>query len=329
MKIRVIGSGSWGCALAQVLQDNQQEVLIYGIDPQQVEDINVNHKNSKFFEHVILNKDLKATSNFDDVLDADIVLLAVPVMAIEHVCLQLKEKLQHPVIVINVAKGFHPENHLRLSVVIKSILQGKVKEVVSLIGPSHAEETVLRMLTCINAVCENEEVSKEIQQLFSNDYFRVYRQSDVVGAEIGVAIKNVMAIASGIIEGLGEGDNAKAALMTRGLAEITRYGLAHGAKSETYLGLTGVGDLIVTCTSKHSRNFQAGYQIGKEDSAENFIKNNTKTVEGIKSAKAVYEEAKKLNISMPITEQVYRVLYENEKPSNTIKLLMKRDLKAE
>jgi glycerol-3-phosphate dehydrogenase (NAD(P)+) len=205
----------------------------------------------------------------------------------------------------------------------------KLRAVVSLIGPSHAEEVILRKLTVINAVSEDEEAAKIIQKLFSNDYFRVYRNTDVIGAEVGVAMKNVMAIASGILEGIGQGDNAKAALMTRGLAEMTRFGVRQGGREETFLGLDGVGDLIVTCTSRHSRNFMAGYQIGLDGGAEKFLKENKKTVEGILACKVVHEEALRQGIELPITAQVYAVLYENKKPAEALAGLMNRELKAE
>lgn len=185
------------------------------------------------------------------------------------------------------------------------------------------------MLTTVNAVSSDEESAKIVQELFSNSYFRVYTNTDVIGAEIGVAIKNVMAIASGILSGIGQGDNARAALMTRGLAEIARYGVFFGGKPETFLGLDGVGDLIVTCTSVHSRNFQAGLKIGKDNSALEFLKNNKYTVEGIKACKVVYEESIKNNIVMPITEQVYKILYEGKKPTDAVEDLMSRDLKSE
>lgn len=329
MKIRILGSGSWGTALAQVLADNGQDVVIWGKNPDEIADLQL-HRNTRYFPDVLINPEIKATNEVSVLNEADILLLAVPTGAIEAVCHQINEVLDHPVLVINVAKGFHPQTHQRLSVVIRETLDtDKLTDVVSLIGPSHAEEVILRLLTSVNAVSENEESARRIQELFSNDYFRVYRNTDVIGAETGVAIKNIMALASGILTGLGEGDNARAALMTRGLAEMSRYGTAQGGRAETYLGLTGVGDLIVTCTSKHSRNFQAGYLIGEHDSADIFWKTNTKTVEGVKAAKVIYEESIKKHISMPITEQVYRVLYENEKPSRAIKLLMARELKSE
>lgn len=329
MKIRILGTGSWGSALAQVLADNGHDVMMWGIDASEVNDIENNHHNSRYFE-VEMNHDVHATMDISCVTDADVILIAVPVMALESVVEKIAPLLDHPVIFINVAKGFHPVTHERLSVVMERIIPASMrKAIVSLIGPSHAEEVILRMLTSVNAVSDNEEEAQMIQELFSNSYFRVYRNTDIVGAEIGVALKNVMAIASGILEGVGQGDNARAALMTRGLAEMTRYGVAHGGRAETYLGLDGVGDLIVTCTSMHSRNFTAGLQIGKEGSAENFWKENRRTVEGVAACKVVYEQAKAEGIEMPIVNEVYAVLYEGKSPSEAISALMGRSLKSE
>ena len=329
MKIRILGTGSWGSALAQVVADNGHDVMMWGIDAAEVNDIENNHHNSKYFE-VEMNHDVHATQDISCVKDADVILIAVPVMALESVVEQIAPLLDHPVTFINVAKGFHPVTHERLSVVMERIIPSSMrKAIVSLIGPSHAEEVILRMLTSVNAVSDNEQQAQMIQELFSNSYFRVYRNTDVIGAEIGVALKNVMAIASGILEGVGQGDNARAALMTRGLAEMTRYGVAHGGKAETYLGLDGVGDLIVTCTSIHSRNFTAGLQIGKDGSAENFWKENKRTVEGVAACKVVYEQAKAEGIEMPIVNEVYAVLYEGKSPAEAISALMGRSLKSE
>ena len=329
MRIRILGTGSWGSALAQVVADNGHDVMMWGIDAAEVNDIENNHHNSKYFE-VEMNHDVHATQDINCVKDADVILIAVPVMALESVVEQIAPLLDHPVTFINVAKGFHPVTHERLSVVMERIIPSSMrKAIVSLIGPSHAEEVILRMLTSVNAVSDNEQQAQMIQELFSNSYFRVYRNTDVIGAEIGVALKNVMAIASGILEGVGQGDNARAALMTRGLAEMTRYGVAHGGKAETYLGLDGVGDLIVTCTSMHSRNFTAGLQIGKDGSAENFWKENKRTVEGVAACKVVYEQAKAEGIEMPIVNEVYAVLYEGKSPAEAISALMGRSLKSE
>ncbi len=329
MKITVLGTGSWGTALAQVLADNGQEVLMWGISEEEVNDLNQNHHNSKYFEAPV-NENVKATMDLTDAKDSDVLLAAVPTMALENVLTQVAGIAEKPVIVINVAKGFHPVSHKRLSEVIREIMpKDKLKAVVSLIGPSHAEEVIIRLMTAINAVSDDEEAARTVQELFSNEYFRVYRNDDVIGAEVGVALKNVIAIASGILEGIGQGDNARAALMTRGLAEMTRFGTAMGGREETYLGLDGVGDLIVTCTSRHSRNFMAGYQIGCDGGAAKFFAENKKTVEGVFACKVVYEEAEKRGIEMPITEQIYAVLYEGKDPKEAARSLMARKLKPE
>lgn len=326
----VIGSGSWGTALAQVLADNHQSVMLYGVMEQEVNDINQNHKNSKYFEDVEINDSLQATTDINCVKEADVVLLAVPTIAIESVCQQIDPLLTKKVIIVNVSKGFHPETNERMSQVIRrTISEDKLSSVVSLIGPSHAEEVIIRLLTTIDAVSLDEEDAKTIQNLFSNNYLRIYTGTDEVGSELGVAIKNVMAIASGIIAGLGYQDNTRAALITRGLQEMIRYGTFFGGNPQTFVGLTGIGDLIVTCTSIHSRNFQAGYTIGKENDAKAFLANNTKTVEGIRTAKIVHRVAKEHGILMPICEEVYQILYEGKEPALCASDLMLRELKEE
>lgn len=330
MKTVVIGSGSWGTALAQVLGDNKEEVIIYGIEKSEIDDINLNHENSKYFEGVELNPNLKATDDITVVKDADIVLLAVPTFAIEGICLQIDPYLKNNIIVVNVSKGFHPETSERMSEVIRRCISKEhLSSVVSLIGPSHAEEVVIRLLTTIDAVSLKEEDAQAIQRTFSNNYLRIYTGDDEIGSELGVAIKNVMAIASGILSGLGYQDNTRAALITRGLQEMIRYGVFFGGKQQTFMGLTGIGDLIVTCTSVHSRNFEAGYQIGKENDVTNFLKYNKKTVEGVRTAKIVHKVAKENNIDMPICEEVYQILFEGKEPKTCANDLMLRELKKE
>lgn len=330
MKTVVIGSGSWGTGLGQVLCDNGREVIIYGNCKEQIEDIEQNHRNAMFFEDVQLNPDLHATMDVNVVKDADVVVLSVPTIAIESVCRQIDPLLKGKVIIVNTSKGFHPETNERMSQVIRRFISEEhLSSVVSLIGPSHAEEVVIRMLTTICAVSLRHEDAVVIQELFSNDYFRVYTGSDEIGSEVGVALKNAIAVASGVLSGLGYGDNTRAALMTRGLAEMIRFGTAMGGKPETFMGLTGIGDLIVTCSSRHSRNFQAGYEIGKANDAQAFWKYNKKTVEGVRTAKVVYELAQQMHIDMPITSEIYKVLYENKDPKQSARDLMLRDLKPE
>lgn len=330
MKTVVIGSGSWGTALAQVLADNQQPVQLVGVNQDEVNDINLNHRNSKYFPGVELNKDLHATTDYSVLKDADIVLLAVPTQAIESVATQAASYLEKQVIVINVAKGFNPKTDERMSEVIRRVVPAeKLKSVVSLIGPSHAEEVVVRQLTSIDAVSQSLKDASTVQELFSNHYLRIYTGDDEIGSELGVAIKNVMAIASGIIAGLGYKDNTRAALITRGLQEMIRFGTHFGGRHETFIGLTGVGDLIVTCSSENSRNFQAGKQIGQENDVRHFLETNTKTTEGIRTAKVVHDIALKEHIEMPICEEVYQILFNGKEPKECANDLMLRNLKKE
>lgn len=330
MKTAVIGTGSWGTALAQVLADNGQDVILYGIDAGEIRDINENHRNSKFFPEVVLNPALKATGDLQEAADADIILLAVPSAAIAPVTRRVAEVLKKKAIWINVAKGFNPGTNERLSVVLRrEIPSEKLSSVVSLIGPSHAEEVVERQLTTIDAVSLKEEDAKTVQKLFSNGYMRIYTGTDEIGSEFGAAVKNVMAIASGIIAGLGYKDNTRAALITRGLQEMIRFGTHFGGEYKTFIGLTGVGDLIVTCSSWNSRNFQAGYQIGRENDVKHFLETNKKTTEGIRTAKIVHDLAKQEGIDVPICEEVYQILYEGKEPKLCASDLMLRDLKKE
>lgn len=330
MKTAIIGSGSWGTALGQVLADNNQPVELIGVVEEEVDDINNNHKNSKYFPNTELNPNLKATTNWDAVKDADIVLLAVPTQAIESVAKKAAEYIDHPVIFVNVAKGFNPGSDERMSEVIRRVVpEEKISSVVSLIGPSHAEEVVERQLTSIDAISLRGSDAEEVQKLFSNEYLRIYTGDDEIGSELGAAVKNVMAIASGIIHGLGYKDNTRAALITRGLQEMIRFGTHFGGKPKTFIGLTGIGDLIVTCSSENSRNFQAGSQIGRENDVNHFLETNTKTTEGVRTAKVVHDLAVRENIDMPICEEVYQILYEGKEPKNCANDLMLRDLKKE
>lgn len=330
MKIVVIGSGSWGSALSQVLIDQKLNVVLYGNNVEEITEINTYHTNKLYFKDITLPENLHATTDINTVEDADMIVLSVPTLAIEGVCQEIDAMIKKQVIIVNTSKGFHPETFERMSDVIrKNIASKHLSSVVSLIGPSHAEEVVQRMLTSICAVSRSVEDARVVQKQFSNEYLRVYTGNDEIGAEIGVALKNAIALASGILSGLGYGDNTRAALMTRGLAEMTRFGEALGGRKETFTGLSGMGDLIVTCTSQHSRNFQAGFAIGENNDASTFLKQNTKTVEGIRTVKAVHEIAQQKKIKMPIIEEIYKVLFENAKPSQSAKNLMLRDLKDE
>lgn len=330
MKVAIIGSGAWGTALGQVLVDNDHEVIIYGVEEKEVNDINLG-LNTKYFDDYKLDLRLKATLSMQEALtNSDYVLLAVPSKMVRIASSMINKHLDHKVSVINVAKGLDEDSKELLSDAIKQeIDKSKLNGVVTLIGPSFAIEVIRRIQTTICAVSKNKKIAKEVQSLFSNKYFRVYTLEDEIGAQYGASLKNIMALASGMISGLNLGENTKASLITRGLLEMSRYGIRMSAKKETFMGLTGLGDLVLTCSTEKSRNFSAGKIIGLNDGIKDFMETNTKTVEGIRTCKLAYLEAKKLKIDVPIIEAVYKILFEDKKPSETIDELMLRSLKEE
>lgn len=329
--ITVVGAGSWGTALAQVLCDNKNNVMLYDLNQDVVNDINQNHQNSRFFADLKLPSSLVATTNLKEALkDAQMILLSVPTKVIRDVLKSINQELDHSVIIINASKGIEPGTHKRVSEIVKEEIDpNHLEAFVALTGPSHAEEVIERAVTTVTCASTVAEKANIIQEMFNNQYFRVYRVNDLIGVEIGGSIKNVIALAAGIIAGLGYGDNAKAALITRGLVEIKRLGTAVGANEETFSGLSGLGDLIVTCTSVHSRNWQAGYKIGSGSDLQEAIDSMTMVVEGVRTCQATYEMAQALQIEMPIVETVYEVIFNKLDPRVAIAQLMTRDMKPE
>ena len=333
MNITVLGTGAWGSALSYALcKDPENRVLMYGICKEEIDDINLNHRNSHFFDDVTLPDAITATDDPELALkDASVLLVATPSSQINNIVDLIVAHCRTCPLIINVIKGFDPLTGEGIAFLIEKRLKGKIdtKGVVSLVGPSFAHDVIHDDLTAICAVSQDKEAAKFVQRLFSSVCFRVYVQTDVVGAEIGAGMKNIIAIASGIMEGLGYHDNTRSALITRGLAEITRFGMAKGAHASTFLGLTGVGDLTLTCSSHRSRNYTLGLEIGKEDDAAPVLARNTKTVEGVLAAKTIHLFAEKEGIEVPITDAVYAVLYEGKKPSIAVGELMTRSLKEE
>lgn len=329
--VTVVGAGSWGTALAQVLCDNGNQVKLYDLNQEIVNDINANHQNSRFFKELTLPQNLTATTNLSEALkETDMILLSVPTKVIREVLKDINQALHHPVVIINASKGIEPGTHKRVSeIVSEEICSENLVAFVALSGPSHAEEVIERAVTTVTCAATVPDIANEIQTLFNNQYFRVYRVDDLIGVEVGGSIKNVIALAAGIIAGLGYGDNAKAALITRGLVEIKRLGIAIGANEETFGGLSGLGDLIVTCTSVHSRNWQAGYKIGSGSNLQEAIDSMTMVVEGVRTCQATYELAHALEIDMPIVETVYKVIFDRLDPTVAISKLMTRDMKPE
>lgn len=333
-KIAVLGAGSWGSVLAKVLVENGHEVALWSNSQAQVDELNQQHTNAKYLPDLIYPEALKATTDLKAaVKDAGTVLFVVPTKVIRLVAQQLIEVLEElgtKPLIVHASKGLELGSHKRISEVIAEEIPTKYRSgMVVLSGPSHAEEVARQDITLITAASEDLANAKKVQSLFMNDYLRIYTNSDVVGVETGAAFKNVIAIGAGALHGLGYGDDAKAALMTRGLAEISRLGVSFGADPLTFIGLSGVGDLIVTCTSVHSRNWRAGDQLGQGKSLEDVIANMGMVIEGINTCKAAYELAQQKGIEMPITQAIYNVLYKQADIKSEIANLMQREGKTE
>ncbi|MDF0480384.1 NAD(P)H-dependent glycerol-3-phosphate dehydrogenase [Vagococcus sp. PNs007] len=329
-KIAVLGPGSWGTALAKVLVENGHDVTIWGHNPEQLVEINDSHTNHHYLPDIALPEGLKANADLKTcVSGADAILFVVPTKAIRSVSKQLVEVMDTKPVIIHASKGLEQGTHLRISEILKDEIGDKCKDVVVLSGPSHAEEVAVKDITTITAASEDLNYAEYVQSIFMNDYFRIYTNTDVIGVETGAALKNIIALGSGAIHGLGFGDNAKAAIMTRGLAEISRLGVAMGADPLTFIGLSGVGDLIVTCTSIHSRNWRAGDLLGKGHNLDEILENMGMIVEGVSTTKAAYELASELNVEMPITTAIYDVLYNNQDVNVAAKNIMLRDGRSE
>ncbi len=330
-KIAVLGPGSWGTALAQVLSENGHEVNLWGNNPAQIDEINTYHTNRHYLPDIKIPENIKGIKDLQEAITGmDAILFVVPTKAIRIVAQEVAKTVENKPYIIHASKGLEQDTHKRISEVLaEEIPAEKRQEIIVLSGPSHAEEVAVRDITTITAACEVEAAAKYVQQLFMNDYFRIYTNNDVIGVETGAALKNIIAIGAGAIAGLGFGDDAKAAIMTRGLAEISRLGVAMGANPLTFIGLSGVGDLIVTCTSVHSRNWRAGNMLGKGKSLDEILDNMGMIVEGVATTKAAMELSQQLGVDMPITETIYRVLYEGKNIQQAAKDIMLRDGKVE
>lgn len=330
-KIAVLGAGSWGSALANVLFENGHEVIMWTRDEKQKEEINTNHTNQHYLTDFTFPKELKATVDLKEAVSGvEAILFVIPTKGIRALAKQVNTLLDQKVTVIHASKGLEESSFKRISTILSEELSAEyLNGAVALSGPSHAEEVVAKDLTTITAASTVSEAATFVQKLFINEYFRVYTNTDIIGVEIGAALKNIIALGAGVISGLGYGDNAKAGLVTRGLAEISRLGVALGADPITFMGLSGVGDLIVTCTSPHSRNWRAGNQIGKGKAVPDILEDMGMVVEGISTTKAAFELAQEHGIDMPITEAIYNVVYKNGLVKDEILSLMQREGKAE
>ena len=326
--IGITGAGSWGTALATVLAGKGQRVRIWDIDERHLRSMEEHRENVDYLPGVPLDDNIEITYTTEAALkDADVVLFSAPAQHFREALTSALEYIGNAAIVINVAKGIEQKSLKRMSEIAAEHLD--LDRYVVLSGPSHAEEVGRRLPTTVAAASYDLKAAEAVQDLFMTDRFRVYTTEDVVGVELGGALKNIIALGAGISDGMGFGDNAKAALMTRGLAEITRLGIKLGARPETFAGLTGTGDLIVTCTSMHSRNRRCGIMIGEGMSPEEATKKVGMVVEGMFTTEAAYELARRENVEMPITEAIYRAIKGEITAAEAVGLLMGRTRKHE
>lgn len=326
--IAFLGGGSFGTALAIMLSKKGHYIRIWDRSSVVIEDINIKKENIKYLPNIVIPNTIKAYENIDEAVNgADYVVLSVPSHVIRQICRNIAGLLNKSQIIICIAKGIEEGTGKRLSEVIGEELPKNAAVIIS--GPSHAEEVALDIPTAVVASSLEMKCAEKIQDLFMTNKFRVYTNDDIIGVEVGGAVKNIIALAAGISDGIGFGDNTKAALMTRGMREITRIGLRLGGRPETFSGLTGMGDMIVTCTSMHSRNRRAGILIGQGKSPSEAVKEIGMVVEGIKACSAFYELKEKIGVSMPITNELYNVLFNNKEPKYAVYELMTRDKKHE
>ena len=334
-KIAVLGAGSWGTVLGSMLADKGYEIVLYGNNAKVNDEVNQHHTNEHYMKNWQVNQTVTATGDLNQALkDAEIVLFVLPTQAIRSVAQNVSKVLQKTnakPLIVTATKGIEPGSKKLISEILtEEIYPDDEDKIVAISGPSHAESVAQKDLTAISCASTSRENAQKVQQLFSNDYFRLYTNSDLIGVEVAGAVKNVIAIAAGILVGKHYGDDAKAALMTRGLAEITRLGVNYfGADPMTFSGLSGIGDLIVTCTSVNSRNWRCGKQLGEGKSLDYILQNMGQVVEGATTVKAVHELCQEKQIDMPISEAIYRVLYLNSNVDDEITKMMGRSPKQE
>lgn len=331
MKIAVIGGGSWGTALTLVLRMNGHVVRCYTIEQATIDDVREKGENSRYLPGIKIPDDILFTMNIGQALDGvEVIVNAVPSQVTRQVVPMVKQNLKDDnQIWVTVSKGIENKSYLRISQVIHEVGNVPLDQIVVLSGPSHAEEVSRNIPTAVVAASTDIETAKQVQKIFMTSYLRVYANPDIIGVELGGALKNIIALAAGICDGAGFGDNTKAALMTRGLVEITRLGVIMGAQNKTFAGLSGMGDLIVTCMSRHSRNRYVGEQLGKGRKLQDILDEMVMVAEGIKTTISAYELAKIHQADMPITEQIYLTLFENKPPYQAMIDLMTRASKIE
>ena len=326
-KVSVIGSGSWGTAIAIMLAENGHQVTLWSYFPEESESLREHRENLQFLPGVKIPETVTFTSKISECVPSDLVITASPSHAMRNTAKALSQVVEKGQMILNISKGLEEETLATLSDVLKEELPDC--EIAVMSGPSHAEEVSRKIPTTNVVAAEKESTANRIQDIMMNKRFRVYTNPDVLGVELGGSLKNVIALCAGVLDGMGLGDNTKAALMTRGIVEMARLGTAMGAKAETFYGLSGIGDLIVTCTSMHSRNRRAGILIGQGKTVEEAQAEVKMVVEGVKTCRAAYALAQKVGVEMPIVNEAYRVLFEGMPPKDAVSHLMEREKKHE
>lgn len=326
-RIAVIGAGSWGTTLAGLLAEKGSDVALWVFEEDLAAEIRKTGTNTKYLPGYVLSDRIRPSSDISEVLkDAAYVINVVPTQHTRKVFEKAVPYIHHDAVLVNASKGIENSTLLTVSAVIEE-LTGKKAAVLS--GPSFAKEVVERRPTAVTIASLDRGQGTELQTLFSTEFFRVYTNTDIIGTELGGALKNVMAIASGISDGLGLGSSTRAALITRGLAEMTRMGVAMGADEKTFGGLSGLGDLVLTCTGALSRNYTVGFKLGKGEALKNILSGMTMVAEGVATSESAYELAGKNKVEMPIIEQIYEVIKHDKQPIDAVKELMTRSLKSE
>lgn len=325
-KITVLGAGSWGSALSNLLADNQIDVMVYTNEESVCQEINNNHTNKFYLGEVAMNEKVVATANLDEALEhSSIILYVIPTKAAESIFTQIKEKTTKKIKLINASKGIHPESLKTIEQLAAEILGDQLSVYCTLSGPSHAEEVIERKMTFIVAASHDQEFAEMVQHWFSNiNYFRVYTTNDVKGVEFMASAKNVIAVGSGMLAGIGQGDNARAALITRSMKELSEIAEAIGCDVKTIYGLAGLGDLIVTTSSEHSRNFQFGKKLSSTRNVEEALADMKMVAEGVRSAKAIKRLADENNIKATIVTLIYDILYNSADESDLALIFAKK-----
>lgn len=331
LKLAVAGAGNWGTAIADLLGTKGFNVDLWTFEKEVTESILATRKNSLYLQGYTLSDNIHPSTDLESVAaDKDLLVIAVPSHVLRDITQKISDRVSPGTILVSASKGIENQTHLTMTGVLKEVLTRVPKQnITALSGPSFAKEVAEKTPTAVTVASTDESVGSFVQNVFATPYFRVYTTDDVIGVELGGAVKNVIAITAGIVDGLGLGLNARAAMITRGLVEVSRLGLKLGADPRTFSGLAGIGDLILTCTGDLSRNYSVGRQIGAGKSLEAILSEMRMVAEGVRTAKSVYDLSRRLEVDMPICQQTYHILYDNLSPKEALQRLMARDLKQE